>query len=118
MKIAFPIMDNNGFESSLAYHFGRAPFFALVESKTGEINIIENAGDHFGGMKATPKFLNDHNVNLLICQALGRKAITLFKQLEIDVKLTKEKNVKAAYDAFCNGQIANATEADGCSGRH
>lgn len=42
MKIAFPTQENKGLESTVHNHFGSAPFFVVVASGNGELEILEN----------------------------------------------------------------------------
>ena len=42
MKIAFPTQENKGLESTVHNHFGSAPFFVVVASENGELEILDN----------------------------------------------------------------------------
>ena len=52
-RIVIPIEDESGLESHVAQHFGRAPYFAVVDlDKSGKISNVEtqaNTGEHLGG---------------------------------------------------------------------
>ena len=78
MKITFPTNDLKGLESQLADHFGRAPTFTIFDSETDELKIIDNSGEHFGGRQSAPVLIVNNGTNVLICKALGRKAIAKF----------------------------------------
>ena len=41
MKIAVSVETNNELESVVAHHFGRCPFFALVDVEGTEITAVE-----------------------------------------------------------------------------
>ncbi len=76
MKIAFPIETQNGLQSTISWHFGKAPHYIFIEQKKGKTTnweIIENpaAGlDKKRGVK-TAYFLIDKNVNVLIAKDIG-----------------------------------------------
>jgi predicted Fe-Mo cluster-binding NifX family protein len=53
MKITIPTTDDCGLESQVSDHFGRSPFFAVVDTVTGEVHLITNQGQHFGGRQET-----------------------------------------------------------------
>ncbi|MEO2083687.1 MAG: NifB/NifX family molybdenum-iron cluster-binding protein, partial [Desulfurobacteriaceae bacterium] len=44
MKVAVPLESNSGLDSPVCEHFGRAPYFALITVKGGEVevDIFEN----------------------------------------------------------------------------
>jgi len=42
MKIAFPTQENKGLESTVHNHFGSAPFFVVVASENGELDVLDN----------------------------------------------------------------------------
>ena len=47
MRILIPVLENRGKESRVSPHFGRAPYFALYDSETEKLEIIENKSEHF-----------------------------------------------------------------------
>ncbi len=52
-RIMMPVEDEYGLEAKVAQHFGRAPYFALVEfdenQKTLKVKIEPNKSEHMGG---------------------------------------------------------------------
>lgn len=54
MKIAIPTLDNNGENSQLGGHFGRAPFFTVYNKEDNTYEAVANSGEHFGGAQSTP----------------------------------------------------------------
>jgi predicted Fe-Mo cluster-binding NifX family protein len=42
MKVCFPVSSNQGLQSEIYGHFSSAPFFLLVDSKSKEIEEVEN----------------------------------------------------------------------------
>ncbi len=114
MKIAFPIDDKEDLDGYLATHFGRAVKFVILDTTNNEIKTIDNTGEHYGGRSSTPSLLHGNQVNMLICKGLGRKAISLFGELGIDVRITTTSIVKEALAAYNNGKLISATDKDGC----
>ena len=117
MKIAFPVISNNKEKSRLADHFGRAPMFTVFDDSKKQFEVIDNSGEHFGGRLPAPEVLKNHNINILICKGLGRKAIALFDNLGICVHLTQSSIVEDALAAYQKGELQQATQTDGCAGR-
>lgn len=115
MKITFPTNDLKGLESQLADHFGRAPTFTIIDSETDELKVIDNSGEHFGGRQSAPVLVVNNGTNVLVCKALGRKAIAKFVELGIEVYITKELTVKNALEAFNKQELKKATESEACA---
>ncbi|MBD3191076.1 MAG: dinitrogenase iron-molybdenum cofactor biosynthesis protein [Candidatus Heimdallarchaeota archaeon] len=119
MKIAFPTTSANGLDATIYEHFGRARTFVIVDTKSNEVQNVDNTSEHFGGKQAPPFFLKGLGVTTLICKGLGRKAIVYFEQIGIDVYLTQNNSVKDALSAYKEDKLTLATERDSCKeGRH
>ncbi|RKQ63367.1 putative Fe-Mo cluster-binding NifX family protein [Thermovibrio guaymasensis] len=86
MKVAVPLEGSSGLDSPVCEHFGRAPYFALITVKDGEVevDIFENPiVEHSAG--AIPQMLAEQGVNRVIATRIGEKARAFFNQLGIDV---------------------------------
>lgn len=116
MKLAFPTIDNKGLESVLADHFGRAPIYTLVFSDTDDVNSIPNTGEHFGGGFSAPALLEQQGAEVLICKALGRKAVARFNEAGIEIFITDKSTVKDALEAYKNKELRSASEDEACAG--
>ena len=87
MKIVVSADTNEGQESKVAHHFGRCPFFALVEVKENEIlstTIIENPYFESHQPGQVPGFVNDQDATVMLSGGMGRRAIEFFKEYGID----------------------------------
>lgn len=115
MKITFPTNDDKGLEGQLADHFGRAPTFTIIDSETEELNVIDNSGEHFGGRQSAPVLVINNGTNVLICKALGRKAIARFAESNIDVYITEKLTVKNALEAYKKQELRKATDNEACA---
>jgi len=115
MKLTFPTNDDKGLDSQLADHFGRAPTFTIIDSETEELKVIDNSGEHFGGRQSAPVLVVNHGTNVLICKALGRKAIARFGELGIDIYITDKLTVKNALEAYRKDELQKATESEACA---
>ena len=118
MKIAFPTLDDNGENSKMGNHFGRVPFYTVFVKEDNSFSSFPNVGDHFGGSQSTPEMVKENDIDILICKALGRKAVGLFNQLKIQVYITDKLTVKETLDAFNNNELTMVTDETACSGKH
>ena len=46
MTICLPTVSDAGLTARLSPHFGRAPFFTLVETETGNVEVVPNTHQH------------------------------------------------------------------------
>ena len=77
MKIALSIENNNGLESTVAHHFGRCPYFALVDVNGKEVealNIVVNPfyANHQPGQ--VPGFIQSQKADVMLSGGMGGRA--------------------------------------------
>ena len=78
------ISTDNGFVSA---HFGRCPQYTIVEIENGQLknkDIILNPG-HEPGL--IPRFLIQKGVDCIIAGGMGKRAVNLFNEMNIDTIL-------------------------------
>jgi len=117
MRICVPTMGENGLDNPIGEHFGRVPTYTVVDLETNDVKVILNTSEHAGGTGYPPEIMKKEGVNIMICRGLGRKAITMFQQMGIDVYIGASGTVKDAVDAFKQGILQKASEGDAC-GQH
>lgn len=107
MKIAIPVLTNEGKKSVISEHFGHAPHFAYIEmSENGkyEINIEKNSLEGHGPGDI-PRFLANKKVNKVIVRGVGGRAIGFFQQLGIDVIKGAEGNIEEIMESLENKSL-------------
>ncbi len=114
MKIAVPSSDDSGLDSTVFLHFGRCPFYTLVDTESGDVEILRNDSTHFGGSKSPPGLLIDNGVSVLVCGDLGRKAIALFEDAGIDICIGAKGTVREAVEAWKKGELKGPSEGYTC----
>jgi predicted Fe-Mo cluster-binding NifX family protein len=111
MRIAISAETNNGLDSTIGQHFGRCPYFALVDmegNEVKEINIIENpffAGHEVGQV---PGFIHEQGANVMLSGGMGGRAIQFFTQFGIDTATGARGTVKEALAEYLAGNLAGA----------
>jgi predicted Fe-Mo cluster-binding NifX family protein len=113
VRVGIPVMEKNGYASMMGQHFGRVPYFAVVDTETSTITFIENTSTHTGGKGLPPEILQ-RNIDVMVCSALGRKAVRLFEELGIRVYIGATGTVKYALDRFASNQLQEATDETAC----
>ena len=117
LKVCIPTIGNKGLDNLVGEHFGRVPTYTIVDLENNDVKVIPNTSDHMGGQGHPPHIMASEGVNVLICRGLGRRAITMFEELGIDVYIGASGTVKDALDEFKKGKLQKAAIDDAC-GRH
>ena len=117
MKICIPTMGENGLNNLVGEHFGRVPTYTIVDLDTDNVKVIPNISHHMGGQVDPPEIMAREGVNVMICQGLGRRAITMFEEFGIEVYIGASGTVRDAVTAFKQGRLQKANVNDAC-GQH
>lgn len=117
MKICIPTMGENGLNNLVGEHFGRVPTYTIVDLDTDNVTVIPNTSHHMGGQVDPPEIMAREGVNVMICQGLGRRAITMFEEFGIEVYIGASGTVRDAVTAFKQGRLQKANVNDAC-GQH
>ena len=111
MRIAVSADNNNGIESYVSPHFGRCPYFVLVDLDGPDViavNVIDNPhyGNHQPGQ--VPAFINSHNVEVMLTGGMGRRAIMFFEQFGIQAATGAAGTIRQALDRYFSGALLGA----------
>jgi len=117
VKVCVPTMGNLGLNEQVGEHFGRVPTYTIVDTDTGEVEILPNTSMHVGGGGYAPELLSTANVDVMLCSGLGRKAIGMFEEFGIMVYIGAYGNVKNVIQMWKEEKLQPATDANAC-GRH
>lgn len=112
MRIAVSVENNIGLESIVAHHFGRCPYFALVEVDQDQIqsvSIIENPfyASHQPGQ--VPGFIKEQNAEVMLSGGMGGRAIQFFSQFGIETATGASGTVEDAVTRFLDGKLKGAS---------
>ena len=115
-RIVIPVIEDSGLESRLSEHFGRAPYFMVVEidSKGEIVNIeaIPNTSEHFGGFGRPPDKILQLRPTALITYGMGPRALSIFQQARVAVLRANAPTVREVIEAFKRNELEELTE--GC----
>lgn len=107
MKIAVPVLSDNGLDSIIAEHFGHTPYFAFVEIEENEIKKVEIEKnlleEHAPG--EIPEYIHRNGGEVLIARGMGGRAITFFKNLGIKTITGAQGTLKEIIDTFISGSL-------------
>jgi predicted Fe-Mo cluster-binding NifX family protein len=116
MRIVIPVINEEGLNAQLSGHFGRAPYFAVIDlDDTGEVveqSTIANTSEHFGGVGLPPQRILQLKLDALITYGMGPKALTIFQNAKVAVLRTRANTVQEVVKAYNNDELSELTE--GC----
>jgi len=116
MRIAVSAEQNQGLESVAAHHFGRCPYYVLVDVDDHHITAVESIANpyyqaHRPGQ--VPAFIREQGVDMMVAGGMGRRAIALFQQYGIEAYTGAAGTVRRALEQALGGQLE---EAEPCAG--
>ncbi|MEJ5327025.1 MAG: NifB/NifX family molybdenum-iron cluster-binding protein [Candidatus Bathyarchaeia archaeon] len=119
-KVVIPTEDGNGLNATLSEHFGRAPYFVVIElSEDGDVAAVQtvaNESEHFGGTGSPPDRILQFKPDAVITYGMGPRALNIFQGAGVAVLRTDAVTVKEAIDAYKRGFLVELTE--GCQHAH
>lgn len=111
MRIAVSAESDNGLKSEVSPHFGRCPYYALVDLDEENEQVVEHVrtvanpyyGHHQPGQ--IPAFIHSQGVNVMVAGGMGAGAISYFGQLGIDVATGASGSVREAIERYQKGEL-------------
>ena len=114
MILCVPSSSENGMESEVGLHFGRVPYYTIVEDE--KVRIIKNTSRHMDGIKYPPELLKNEGVDVMICREIGGRAVKMFREIGIDVYVGASGKVSDAVESFRKNQLAMVGKNHVCRG--
>ena len=116
MKIVFASEDNQGLQGALSAHFGRCPYYTIVDVEdkaVSNVQVIDNPyfTNHVPG--AVPQFINEQGAQVMIAGGMGPRAIEIFNQFGIEAITTGiQESLEAILNAYLRGEISGAASCE------
>jgi predicted Fe-Mo cluster-binding NifX family protein len=119
MKIALATDEDRGLEAVLSHHFGRCPYYILVDIDEKEIKEVKAVQNPFyeshGQPGEVPNFIKSSGAQIIIAGGMGPKAIGFFDQFGIQAITGASGIVREVIKAYMSGRIQGAVP---CSDNH
>lgn len=116
MKIIIPAVESGDFETEIHENFGRADYFALIDSETDQIEFIKNkaAAQSSGAGVGAAQLCADQKADIVTGYHFGPKAYKALTAAGIEVlDLTDQKLIKEAYNDYQAGRLKEAEAGPG-----
>jgi predicted Fe-Mo cluster-binding NifX family protein len=116
MRIVIPVMDETGLDAQLSEHFGRTPYFAVVEldEKKQIVNhrTVANIGEHLGGSGSRADFILQLKPNVIITYGMGPRGLSIYQDARVAVLRANANIVRQVIAAYSKNELRELTE--GC----
>lgn len=114
--IAIAAEDDAGLDAIVSAHFGRCPYYTIVEIEGDKITSSRNVGNPFYGAHGqpgqVPAFIRDQGAKVIIAGGMGQRAVGFFNDFGIEVVTGCQGEVRAVVDAYLKGLIAGASPCE------
>ena len=88
-RIIVPTIGQEGLNANLAEHFGRAPYFTVVDLKENgdiaNVKAVPNVGEHGGGMGHAHNHILELQPNAIIVYGMGPRGLNAFQSAGVAV---------------------------------
>jgi len=119
MKICLPTLDASGLAARLSEHFGRSPYFTLVDAAGGAVETFANPrARHSAGSCSTAELLRGRAIGAVVCRGLGGGAFARLDQMGVPVFFCERDDVAGALDDYRQGRARPMGAAHACAGHH
>lgn len=117
MRICIPIRNDDGMESVLHDHFGSAPLFALADTETGGVRVVENRRhDHEHGKCRPIDHIDRDATDAVVCRGMGRRALASLEHGGMRVLVTTAETLGQAISQAREGSLRELTLDEACGG--
>jgi predicted Fe-Mo cluster-binding NifX family protein len=108
--------DNKGLESRVSQHFGRCPYFVIVDFENEAIKedkVVDNPYFEGHGPGQVPEYIASLGANVMISGGMGRRADAFFDNYGIKTATGATGTVHEALSSFQDGELS---EGGNCGG--
>jgi predicted Fe-Mo cluster-binding NifX family protein len=111
MRIAVSSDDANGLDSVVSPHFGRCPYYVLVDLEGRAVQSVSAVESPFYGSHApgqVPGFIQSQGADVMLTGGMGRRAIGFFEQMGIEAVTGASGTVRHAIEQYLGGNLQGA----------
>ena len=110
-RIAISACEDNGLDSVVSPHFGRCPYFVLVDFEGGEVKTtraVPNPYCNHHQPGQVPGFIHSQQVDVMLTGGMGGRAIAFFRQYGIQAATGASGTVRHALEQYMGHQLQEA----------
>ena len=109
MRFAISTEENKGLESNVSQHFGKCPYFVLVDFEdetVKEVKVVDNPFFTGHGPGQVPEYIASLGANVMISGGMGRRANEFFDNYGIKIATGAIGTVQEALSSFHGGELS------------
>ncbi len=111
MRIAVSADTDNGLDSVVSPHFGRCPYFVLVDLEGRDVKAVNGIANPYYGHHQpgqVPGFIHSQQADVMLTGGMGGRAIAFFQQFGIQAATGAYGTVRNALEQYLDGQLQGA----------
>lgn len=108
IRIAVSATDEKGLDSVVSAHFGRCPYFTLVDVEADEIKAAQAVSNPYYGKHQpgqVPDFVHSQQADVMLTGGMGGRAVAFFEQCGIQAATGASGTVRHAVEQYLEGQL-------------
>jgi len=111
MRVVVSSDDNNGLDSVVSPHFGRCPYYVLVDFEGREVKHVSTVANpyydhHQQGQ--VPGFIRSQGADVMLTGGMGRRALALFEQYGVEAVTGASGTARHALEGYLGGKLRGA----------
>ncbi len=116
MIVAVPLETSEGLDSMICEHFGSAPLYAVYDTESGRLRIVDNSNSgHVHGQCSPIDVFSQNTITAVLCKGIGARAIGRLKMLNIDVYAAEGlSRLTEAINSYKSGLMRKVDAEDAC----
>jgi predicted Fe-Mo cluster-binding NifX family protein len=110
-RIAFSVDFDGGLDSLVSHHFGRCPYYVLVDVEGREVREVSARENPFYNAHQpgqVPRFLRQQDADVIVTGGMGRRAIAIFEAENVETVTGAQGTVAEALADYLGGRLAGA----------
>jgi len=111
MRIALSADTKDGLDSVISPHFGRCPYFVLVDIEGQEVTRVLEVENPFYGSHSpgqVPGFIHQQAANVMLTGGMGGRAMQFFAQYGIEPVTGAAGTVRLSLEQYLGGELKGA----------
>lgn len=117
MNICIPVGTKEGLQSNVYGHFGSAPYFALYNTQSTEIEVIDNRNLHHAHGQCNPiGALGGRHVDMIVTGGIGGRALQKLNASGIKAyHIAQEQTIQEVIKSFEQNTLRELRLQDACT---
>ncbi len=111
MRIAVSADSNDGLDSVVSPHFGRCPYYVLVDVEDRQVRQVQAVPNPYYAQHApgvVPEFIHRQGAHVMLTGGMGGRAIAFFQEYGIEPVTGASGTVRRALEQYLHGALQGA----------